>query len=105
MPIVNDPKNVTVNQVSGSELMVGMVGDEYIQDTVQVINICTLIDEIFGEDWWKEGYQEINPVIMQWAKDNDVHYYAAPREDFFLWRGVRQAWEAGKTAVLVEDLS
>ena len=42
---------------------------------------------------------------MAWCEKNNSHYYAADREDFQMFKAVREAVEADKDTVVVEDLS
>ena len=42
---------------------------------------------------------------MEWCEKNNSHYYAADREDFHMFLAVREAIEADKDTVVVEDLS
>ena len=79
---------------------------------VEVVNICTLMDQLFGKDRYSPAtlatrlsYKEESAIVMAWVKDNNAHYYADPREDFFTWKGQEEAAAAGKKIVVVEDLS
>jgi hypothetical protein len=42
---------------------------------------------------------------MSWCDENNSHYYAKPREDFFIFRAVEEAIAEGNDIVVVEDLS
>jgi len=42
---------------------------------------------------------------MEWCDAHNSHYYAAGREDFFMFKAIREAMAAGKDTVVVEDLS
>jgi hypothetical protein len=75
---------------------------------VAVINVCRLLDRLFGSDRYdrpRVSYEEESEAIRNWLHVTGAHYYAAPREDFNEYTAVRQAQEAGKTAVVVEDMS
>jgi len=96
----NQTKVLSADAVGGLEPM-------YIQDGVKVINICHLIDFLFGERSWNSGpsYKEQGVIIMKWAEEHGAHYYAACKEDFFIWNGVWEAQKKGKTVVIVENMS
>ena len=75
---------------------------------VKSVNICDLLTEIYGEGYWGNfdiDYDVSNKAIMAWCEKNNSHYYAADRENFFMFTAVREALEAGKDTVIVEDLS
>jgi hypothetical protein len=73
---------------------------------IEVLNICTLIDALFGTDWTTHPpYMEQGAKIMAWCKENNVSYYARPRDMFFMFEAVNLAIKEGHTKVLVEDMS
>ena len=95
-------------------------------DQYKVVNICHLIDHLFGADWsnythrkiadslnpkLKTGgtkhptYEESGEAVMRWCEDNNAAYYAADRENFFIRAACDQASKEGKNVVVVEDLS
>ena len=78
-----------------------------VYDGVKVINICALIDVMLPDYWGNPNYtyKETNKIVMDWCEANDAHYYADVRENFWVGHGVREAKEAGKSVVIVEDLS
>ena len=55
------------------------------------------IEDRFSE----EGYAAFNA----WLKKEGASYYAAPREDFFIFKAVAKCLKEGNTLVYVEDLS
>jgi len=55
----------------------------------------------FGKNW-----DQIVADFQAWMKDNpDVYYYARPKEDFFESEAYRLAEKAGKTKLILEDMS
>jgi hypothetical protein len=44
-------------------------------------------------------------LIRDWCEENNFHYYAAPKENFFRWKGIQEAEELGKVGVVLENLS
>ena len=83
---------------------------------VKVVNICNLMDRLYPEEWhepssttrpgWMDvDYKESSTAVMSWCDENNSHYYAAPREDFFIFKAVGEAIVEGKDIVVVEDLS
>ena len=80
------------------------VMEEY--DGVKVINICKLIDYLFGEmAWQRYTYRQQSEGIRKWVKENDASYYSDCKENFFIWKGVDKAKKEGKQIVVVENLS
>lgn len=72
---------------------------------IKVVNICDLLD-VVRPNWLKDfDYERESASVMGWCRENGAHYYAAPREDFSKYVAVREAEEAGKGIVVVEDLS
>jgi hypothetical protein len=75
-------------------------------DQYKVVNICHLIDHLFGADWSKHPtYEESGKAVMRWCEDNNAAYYAADRENFFIRAACEEASKEGKNVVVVEDLS
>ncbi len=77
---------------------------------IKVINICDVLDAFREENYsgtpcWEIPYEEENKYLDEWVKKNDAHFYARPREDFFLAEAVEEAFKAGKGIVVVEDMS
>ena len=75
---------------------------------VKVINVCDLLDSLYGDTWYKvdgPDYDVTSKAVSHWCDKNNSHYYAAEREDFFEFLAVREAIEAKKDCVIVEDLS
>ena len=73
---------------------------------VKTVNICDWLDHTYSTDWSKHpDYETSGKALMAWCEKNNSHYYAADREDFQMFKAVREAVEAGKDTVVVEDLS
>ena len=59
--------------------------------------------EIWGD---VEQYSDEGIALFQaWCKAHNIAYWAAPREDFFSWKGAEHAREQGATYLILEDLS
>ena len=73
---------------------------------VKSVNICNWLDHTYSTDWSKHpDYKTSGKALMEWCEKNNSHYYAADREDFFMFEAIRETIEAGKDTVVVEDLS
>lgn len=48
---------------------------------------------------------ESTAKFRAWCEDHGFHFYAACKEDFFVWKGVEEARAAGKTKLIAENLS
>lgn len=72
---------------------------------IKVTGVCTVLENKLGKDWWKANYEEHSKIVQEYLKENDAHYYAKPKEDFFLWEAVEEAEALGKKEVVVEDMS
>ena len=75
---------------------------------IKAVNICDLLTHIYGEEYWGSfdiTYEMSSKAVMEWCNKHESNYYAAPREDFFIFKAVREAIEVGKDTVVVEDLS
>ena len=74
--------------------------------SVKVVNICRLLDNLFGTDWsQRPSYEDSGRAVMRWCKENKASYYAADRENFNLHYACEQAKGQGHNVVVVEDLS
>ena len=72
---------------------------------VKVVNIWNLLDCLYPHGHFGvDGYGERHSV-KKWCDENESHYYAAPREDFFMFVAVQETLAEGKDVVVVEDLS
>ena len=80
---------------------------------VKSVNICDWLTHTYGEEYYSVGpsdpnwvdYETSGKALMAWCENNNSHYYAADREDFQMFKAVREAVEADKDTVVVEDLS
>jgi len=80
---------------------------------VKSVNICDWLTHTYGEEYYTSGpnaskrvdYETSRNALMAWCEENNSHYYAECREDFFMFKAVRETIEAGKNTVVVEDLS
>ena len=69
---------------------------------ITVLSICDTLDAL-GLD--NLDYMAGGKVLMAWCQEHGVHYYAQPREDFFIGAAVTEAEERGLKYVVVEDMS
>jgi len=80
-------------------------------DGVTVLGICTVLDRLLGKNNFKVPYnyrldwETRSKILMDWCEKFNVSYYAAPREEFFIGRGIDQALMDHNAFVVVEDLS
>jgi len=77
-------------------------------NAVEEVSVCRLMDELYGEGVWlshKVKYEDECKAVQEWCEKNNAYYYAMPREHFSVWEARRKAVEAGKTKVVLEDLS
>ena len=80
---------------------------------VKSVNICDWLTDTYGEEYWGAtlsdenwvDYETSGKALMAWCEKNNSHYYADGSEDFFMFKAVREAIEAGNDTVVVEDLS
>jgi hypothetical protein len=77
---------------------------------IEVVNICDLLEILFPGYWEAGKYKDhtwdvTSKAVIKWCEDNDAHYYGAPRESFSIYTGIREAEAAGKSKVVVEDMS
>ena len=78
---------------------------------ITFINICTWLEATYGEDYYfppfknRPSYEKTSKELMEWCKENNVHYYGADRENFNYETAAYQALYLGKKVVIVEDFS
>ena len=77
---------------------------------ITFINICTWLEATYGEEYYfnqmtRPSYEKSSKELMEWCKENNVHYYAADRENFNYETAANQAQYLGKKVVIVEDFS
>jgi len=44
-------------------------------------------------------------AFRRWCDENDVHYYARPKESYSIFEATDEAHTAGRSKLLLEDLS
>ena len=97
------------DKITSSTVLGGVPYTLYSEDgvfMVKAVNICDWLDITYGDDWSKHpDYETSGKDLMVWCEKNNSHYYVADREDFFEFKAVREAVEASKDCVVVEDLS
>ena len=71
---------------------------------IKVVNICDLMDRLYPLGHYNVDYMTSGLATKKWCDENDSHYYAAPREDFSIMAGIREAIANRKSCVVVEDL-
>ena len=105
--------------VNSNNTIDGVKYELYSEDgthMVKVVNICNLLDHLYPEVWhepssttrfgWMDvDYKESGAAVRSWGDENNSHYYAKPREDFFIFRAAEEAIAEGNDVVVVEDLS
>lgn len=69
----------------------------YIANICEVADVCGIRLSV--------PYSELIDAVKLFCSRNNAHFYSRPREDFFCKEGAREAVEAGKNFVVVEDLS
>ncbi len=99
---------MTTHKINNSHTVGGVKYTLHSEDgvhMVRVVNICDLLERLYPDGHLGvDGYGERHSV-KKWCDENESHYYAAPREDFFIFKAVRESLESSKDVVVVEDLS
>ena len=77
---------------------------------ITFINIVHYMEARYGEDYYfnfmtRPSYEKTSKELMEWCKENNVHYYGADRENFNYEIAANQAQYLGKKVVIVEDFS
>ena len=104
------------DKITDNNVMDGVPYTLYSEDgvfMVKSVNICDWLTHTYGEEYYSVGpydpnwvdYETSGKALMEWCEKNNSHYYAADREDFFMFEAIRETIEAGKDTVVVEDLS
>lgn len=80
---------------------------ETTHDGIEIFNICDWIDAEFGDDenHFQIDIEILNERFRQWCEAHRVHYYARPREKFFMFEAIEETREKNFKRVIVEDLS
>jgi len=77
-----------------------------VYNDVRVVNICTLLDKIYGKDkWFNVDYMDYQNAVAKWCHDKNAYFYAAPRTEFSEYGACQKANSEGYSTVVVEDLS
>jgi len=98
---------VAIKDIKKTELMWPYnIGCEHIT----FINVVHYMEARYGEDYYfnfmtRPSYEKTSKELMEWCKENNVHYYAADRENFNYEIAANQAQYLGKKVVIVEDFS
>ena len=93
-----------VKEILPGSLVYGETGDTVTGPGI--IGICTLMDVLNpGLSIDPEVLDRTDEPVLEWLQFHDVYHYSRPRESFTLFEAVGEAVAAGKTYVLVEDLS
>jgi hypothetical protein len=71
---------------------------------VEIVPAYAIIDKVFGAGAWPTWEAQAR-VVKSFCAAYDAHYYAEPRERFFIGAAAREAMEAGKKIAVVDDLS
>lgn len=73
---------------------------------MEVINVCSVLDELFPNNSWFDAlYSETSQSVKNWCNSNNAYFYSRGRENFSISEAVRLAEVANKSKVVVEDLS
>lgn len=75
-----------------------------MKNEIKVIGIITLIYDILqlSSDM---SYQEDIAKVLDWCTENNYHYYARAREEFFKFEAIEEAEQKGCCGVVLENLS
>lgn len=90
---------------------------------VETIGACRVFEQIYADStpdlaqgkhpgqWFDspvyqaDGYEGQCAKLMAWCEAHDAHYYARPKEAFFVWEAREEAFRAGKHLVVLDNLS
>jgi hypothetical protein len=73
-------------------------------EAVKTIAICTILDR-YLPDWLNRPMEDSDKCINTFLKNSNAYYYARDNEYFSELEAKRLAWEAGKTLVVLDNLS
>lgn len=91
-------------------------------DEVETIGAGRVFEQIYAEStpdvvrgcpgqWYDspvyraDGYRGQCARLMSWCEAHNAHYYARPKEAFFVWEAREEAFRAGKRLVVLDNLS
>ena len=74
---------------------------------INTIGICELFDKLgyTTDQLLNLSWEQESKIVMDYCKDNNYHYYANPKEDYFEYEGIQQAIEKGCVGVVLENMS
>jgi hypothetical protein len=75
-----------------------------MKNEIKIIGIITLIYDILDLSI-DMSYQEEITKVLNWCAENNYHYYARGRDDFFEFEAVEEAQKKGCVGVVLENLS
>ena len=75
-------------------------------DEVKIVSQYDLDEAMYGSGWsnhpdWDQRCKD----TQRWCADHSASYYAAPKEDFFLFIAIDTAKAEGNKIVVVDNLS
>lgn len=78
-----------------------------MSNVIKQISVGQLFDKmgVTHEDMMRMNWKEESKLVIDWCEENNYHYYAAPKEDFFAWEGIQEAEDKGCVGVVLENLS
>lgn len=77
-------------------------------DAVTTITVCAVLDQTlpgWATDYTDGAYERECAAVREYCEKNNAHYYARDNEDFSKYEAQREAHEAGKTLVVLDNLS
>jgi hypothetical protein len=92
------------------EMMVGRnkVIEQINTGEFQTYNICNVMDWVystFGVNPYSMSYEWECDRLKEFCNNFNLYLYEKPREDFFEWEGVEEAYKGGHKGVILSDLS
>ena len=93
-----------------TEMLAGRnkVIDQINTGEFQIYNICNVMDWIyttFNTTYMENGYEWECEKLKEFCNNFGLYLYEKPREDFFEWEGVDEAYKGGHKGVILSDLS
>jgi hypothetical protein len=85
------------------------ISDE-VHNGVRVIHVCQLLDAMYGVNGWMGMDHEIwGKAMVEWVNRHDACYHSWEGPSYMRLaerdNGLRKAWEAKKTVLVIEALS
>jgi hypothetical protein len=97
---INDYKELRMKTLREFECLYTFTMTE---DGIFEYNICNLLEYLGCNEM--EDCHESNQVFNSFRRENNITYYAAPRETFWAQDGYDKCRKEGNTRVVMEDLS